>query len=299
MQGNLPTVEFFLAPNTSGKEDIEISKRLANAYHAAQRYEICHIVPEERPNDGVWEMSKHEFHGELLDALEKRSYIDIAEICTNALRHRVSHGLGSGAQTFTALTDLSRGGGRDAHSLLLVDRLAALAEAFGILPLENPEQGCYGENVKYDVFNLIEKIESFVGYSVGRPRVMGAYGMPLRDLEVVDFRVPDDVYCTHRLRQILKQFDGTPNDTRGKICRRVVEIGGGFGGMALFAARAGLKPYSIVDLPLINVLQGYFLIKCLGAEAVRLYGEEGLVDAINVMPWWYFYEGENLSLIHI
>lgn len=237
-------------------------------------------MPEERPNEGVWEMSKHEFHGELLNALASNNYSETALICANALRHRVSHGLGSGAQTFAALWDLSEGGGRDANQLLLTDRIVALAEAFGILPIENPEQGRYSENIYQNVFDLIEKIETIVGFCIGRPRVMGSYGIPLRQSEVIDFRVPDDVYCTWRIKKIL-ELSG-----KGKI----VEIGGGFGGMALFANRAGFMPYTIVDLPVINVLQGYYAIKCLGGDAVQLYGEVGAERQINILPWWCFYD---------
>jgi hypothetical protein len=47
-----------------------------------------------------------------------------------------------------------------------------------------------------------------------------------------------------------------------------IEIGGGFGGMALFGLRAGATRWPIVDLPIMNVVQGYFLIKCLGGNKI-------------------------------
>ena len=60
--------------------------------------------------------------------------------------------------------------------------------------------------------------------------------------------------------------------------------------MALFALRAGAARWPIVDLPIINVVQGYFLIKCLGGNAVRLFGEENRAAAAEVLPYWEFFE---------
>jgi hypothetical protein len=49
--------------------------------------------------------------------------------------------------------------------------------------------------------------------------------------------------------------------------------------MALFALRAGAARWPTVDLLIINVVQGYFLIKCLGGNAVRLFGGENRAAA--------------------
>lgn len=45
--------------------------------------------------------------------------------------------------------------------------------------------------------------------------------------------------------------------------------------MAYWLLRMSNLRYTIVDLPLINVLQGYFLSQALGPSKVSLHGEPG------------------------
>jgi hypothetical protein len=43
--------------------------------------------------------------------------------------------------------------------------------------------------------------------------------------------------------------------------------------VAYGARRFGIDDYTICDLPQVNAVQGFYLMKALGGEAVRLYGE--------------------------
>jgi len=54
---------------------------------------------------------------------------------------------------------------------------------------------------------------------------------------------------------------------------RICEIGAGTGRVAYWSMRFGAKSYTIIDLPQVNVLQGYYLLKGLGADRVALYDE--------------------------
>ena len=65
----------------------------------------------------------------------------------------------------------------------------------------------------------------------------------------------------------------------------IAEIGGGFGCMAALAARAGFRNYTILDLPWVNAIQGYILIRALGHEAVQLHGETTAAP-IKIAPFW-------------
>ncbi len=54
-----------------------------------------------------------------------------------------------------------------------------------------------------------------------------------------------------------------------------LEIGAGLGRTAYYAHQLGITDYTIVDLPLTNVAQAYFLAVTLGEDVVRLHGEPG------------------------
>ena len=53
----------------------------------------------------------------------------------------------------------------------------------------------------------------------------------------------------------------------------MLEIGAGLGRTAYYANLLGVKGYTILDIPLTNAAQGYFLGRVLGPDAVRLNGE--------------------------
>ncbi len=55
---------------------------------------------------------------------------------------------------------------------------------------------------------------------------------------------------------------------------RVLEIGAGLGRTAYYAWRAGIRHYTIVDVPLTAVAQADFLGRTLGPEALTLAGED-------------------------
>jgi hypothetical protein len=50
------------------------------------------------------------------------------------------------------------------------------------------------------------------------------------------------------------------------------------------AHRAGVRRYAIFDLPWVNALQGYFLIRTLPEGTVRLHGEDA--GDVRVLPYW-------------
>ncbi|MBL0059877.1 MAG: hypothetical protein IPP35_12470, partial [Elusimicrobia bacterium] len=66
----------------------------------------------------------------------------------------------------------------------------------------------------------------------------------------------------------------------------ICEYGGGLGLVAYYANALGCPNYTIFDLPLINLFAGNFLIHSLGADAVRLFGEESPTAKVHVLPFW-------------
>ena len=271
-----PTLpQLHLAPNVVEPEDISLCARLIETFHRAVSYESEQVPPERRPDGGMWETLRREEHAEACRLLAGRDASGLAAYLANGLRTPLCFGLGPGPGMFAAMS----GDRRRDITLLLLDHLAAAAEALGVLSPECPEQGPdYGQHIGIACDRLVELIEQQLRFSIRRPKVMGLFGVAAAD-GVIDMRVPDDAYCVHRLAAI-----------RGRASLEPIEIGGGFGGMALFAARAGLGRWPIVDLPVMNVVQGYFLTKCLDAGQVRLFGEDKPDAVVEVLPYWEFFD---------
>jgi hypothetical protein len=67
-------------------------------------------------------------------------------------------------------------------------------------------------------------------------------------------------------------------------CHSIMEIGAGLGRSAYYCWTAGVRSYRIIDLPLANVAQAYFLGRTLGPENIRLYGEPSKSEAVEILP---------------
>lgn len=272
-------VALHLQPCRDAAEDEAIAERLVGIFHAMRRYELSELPPEKRPNAGLWEMMKHEFHGPLYGLLDSRDIPGVAVHMSNALRRDTTWGLGPGEVVWKAMN--TPGESRESTILLMMDRLAALGEAVGALPMENPEQGRYGVSLALAVSDIVGTIQQKIG-EIHRPMVMGMFGLSVGENRVIDVRVPDDAYGAWRIQQLRRQYG----------LRTVCEIGAGFGGCAFQTVRSGLdEPYTIIDLPIVCLISGYFLMKIFGGDAVSMFGEPG-PRRINVLPYWEFYNPE-------
>ncbi len=148
-----------------------------------------------------------------------------------------------------------------------------MAEALAVLPLPSNQQTKLADYIAYlntDLEELFPRVEAALGFGldaplIGRPNVCILGGIPT---------TPDLVrhaYVVHRLREIgLK-----PDDA-------ILEIGGGFGVVALLAYRAGFRNYTIIDLPLVNAIQAYYLGTALGPDAIAGFREAR--GPINILP---------------
>ena len=269
------TETLYLKRSNLEAEDLNLSQRLMASYWKMRDYEEAHMAPESIPNSGIWEMTKHEFHGPFYKLMVEKDCAGLAAYMSNAMRETLTHGLGPGKLVFDAMN--APGEGQRANVLIIIDRLASLAEAVGALRHENPEQGPYGGNTTLSATDLVDRVERAIGAKIGRPGVMGNFGIAVNE-EIVDVRVPDDAYTMFRAKQIADTFG----------LNKIAEIGGGIGGNALQAFRMGFSSYKIFDIPVVAIVQGWFLSKTLGGDHVRLYGETHNGQFLDLLPYWEF-----------
>jgi hypothetical protein len=264
------------SPTPVDGEDILIAERLLKAFYAAKEFERTNSPADLVPREGIWEMMKYEFHPEFDRVLLAKDPTDLAVHLSNAFRLPTTHGLGPGRMVFEAAQNPNSA---DEFAATILDRIVIAAEALGVLPYENPEQGRYGDNVYENIGDVLDGLEAELGTPLGLPPIMGRFGLRVGH-RIVDVRTADSAYVAWRIRTLL----GKLNDCR------VCEIGAGLARTAQLCSRIGVQQYTIFDLPVINVLQGYFLIKTCGKERVQLFGEEGANPPIRVFPYWKLFE---------
>jgi len=193
---------------------------------------------------------------------------ELAEYLCNVSRQDASAGITQGAGEFSRI---SRDAGyRDFITLMAKDKLVSLAEALGALPIENPEQGRYRFNLHRDAADLVDRISERLGIVISPPDVDGGLLKLDTGRGLFGERDANAIYTAWLLTSLLA----------GKPRRRVCEIGGGSGRVAYWSHRLGLTSYTIVDLPQVNVVQGFYALKNLPADQVALYGEQPADDNV-------------------
>lgn len=160
-------------------------------------------------------------------------------------------------------------------SLNLVDKLIALGESLGCIPVQCPEQGMWGYE-KLNVNELVELIQARLPFDLTAPIAGGGvFGLETQ-YGILSERNLQAVYTAAKAHNLL---DGS----KKKI---VCEIGGGIGSLTYYLAKAGMAEISLYDLPTVSIIQGYYLAKSLGLESVWFYGEVPRPCQIRILPYW-------------
>jgi hypothetical protein len=165
------------------------------------------------------------------------------------------------------------------YALWLHDALVSLAEAVGASRMFYPETTpgyhyeLHGEPGNVD--RILDEIEGTLAAPIRFPNPYpGELGLLTSNRGVASFRAIQALYQACRLRQL----------SRGQYDVRVLEIGAGLGRTAYFAQALGMSDYTIVDIPLTNAAQGYFLGRTLGPANVVLFDEDSRKQATRVLP---------------
>jgi hypothetical protein len=254
----IPTGELrFREPSPVSTTDLVLCERLIAAYARAR--------VDGSDGGGMWD---HEIfrdrQRELVLALERGDATTVAELLGSMFRSDFILGMAPGSlgvdRQPRILARLSY--------LTTMSKLVSLAESQGAALVENPEQGAVGVGLADGVDELMQRLEASLGFSLDFPPVGAAYGV-LAAGRLITPDTPDQVYAAVRIRDVLHEHFSHRAEPL-----RVVEIGAGYGGMAYWLMkRFEPSQYVVLDLPITNVLQGYFLAQTLGHSQVSLYGE--------------------------
>lgn len=254
----------FQEPDPADALNCEATERVITAYRRALADEPTPPAP------CIWERLTREKRG-FLDSLARGDIPVVQRAFASLFRGPLVWGLGQVHESHPEL--LRQSGGCFLH-LKFTDALVNLAEAVGTARVTNSEQDGvqHLQPLNVNLEALWQDTVRRMGFEPSFPEVAGAYGFDLGGrLVTIDSLVHG--YTVWRLRQL-----GAARDSR------IVEIGGGYGCLAALAQQAGLTGYTILDLPWVNALQGYFLIRALPAGSVRLYGETS--GNVQILPYW-------------
>jgi len=257
----------FAEPAAFSEAQLRLCERIARAYRAAR----------EDPGDlsPIWKGKVSRYYGALQRALEAGDPQTINEQLRWLFRRPFLAGI-------STPIDYEDPAAPRYWALLTYDKLVALAEAVGAIRTECPEQGLTGRVFLEDVDGLPARIEATLEISLDHPCVGAPYGI-LVGGRLITRETGRHLHAAVCLREAI---DAHLRRSPAKEVH-IVEIGGGFAGVAMWYLRLPRRrkgSYTIVDLPLMNAFQAYFLGEVYGAEALALFGEEAARAPIRILP---------------
>jgi len=247
-----------VADKTPTQVDVEIAGRLLGAYRATA--DAAGPARSARGSD-VWMLITAQ-QSRFASILARGNPHELASYLCNVSRHDASIGITQGREEHKRIRrDRAY---RDYLALMAKDKLVSLAEAVGALPVENPEQGSYGASIHADLDELVVRISERLGFDIAPPDIDGGLFKLRTAHGLFGERDANAIFTAWLLRSIL----------RGAEPARICEIGAGSGRVAYWSRRLGSNSYTIVDLPHVNAVQGYYLLKSLPEDSIVLYGEQ-------------------------
>lgn len=257
------------APASGGLTDEEVGRRLIAAYLRA----TSDFPPVARHPD-MWSDITENFQQEMIGLLRAQDAAGLTAYLRELPRRAGGHGFLQGEMAFQAVVGSPEV--QADRALWLMDQLVGMAEAVGVLSLRCPEQVDYESPPALATADALARaVEDETGLPLAMPPVFDGLFALETSVGPVHLRTLMPAYAVWRLSSLI------PHLAHKKLAdAHVAEIGAGAGFSAWLAGRAGIGRYSLYDLPEVNVVQGYFLMKAMPAGSVELYGE-----AAASRPW--------------
>jgi len=254
------------------KKDVIIAERIMTAFHKAFAEEQSNA--RERKYVDAWDDNRNEYQDELIKILHSHNPESLVDYLSSMHRRKSTYGVSGNITEYRRLQRNSYLRKKEVAGIK--DVLVSFAEALGVLPYETVVPHVAKKNIYENSDFLVGEIENKLGIKIAPPEVEGGlFKLGLKSGSF-DHRDMWSLYLAWRIKNFVS--------TEGSIG----EIGGGLGKAALYSSRFGLRDYSIFDLPIMNVMTAWHLIKALPNEKVVLYGEPQEEKALRILPYWIF-----------
>lgn len=273
---HLPPVGLVKPVAVESPEEEALIARIVAAYQAQKRqhpggWEGISNRNKSWRDDG-WNHSQ----AGLLDRLEAGDTAAVGAMLRTMFRQPLMTGIAMGADEYSAVF-LGAGDPR-VYSAQWLDAFVGLAEEVGAVGVPNPEVNpeAFTAALDCDVDSLLSRINDCVGLPLEFPSIGEAFGCRVGNLVL-----PRITLFHYATAAILRDLWGQ------QAPGAVLEIGGGFGGLAALIAARACRRYVGIDLPAACAIQAYFLCRARPDLSIRLFGETSSTEPdIELLPSW-------------
>jgi hypothetical protein len=266
----LPDIFSFRVDNADENQEL-IASRLIDYYFYMKSECERKNIPEIKGGWAEWSIKSCFMN--FSEVLESRSVPNVSKTLLQVCTTPLVSGFNS-YHRFPAIAQDVRA--RMFESYLTIDRILSLAESIGAAYPQCPYQGRWGHH-DLDAIDLVNRIKIRIPFDISPPKAGGgAFGMQTSD-GIISSQDVLAIYLANRANSILSDY------AQKTIC----EIGGGSGTLACYLARTCAESIMIADLPIVSVIQGYYVMKSVGLKSVNLSGELATPEhKIRLIPYW-------------
>lgn len=152
--------------------------------------------------------------------------------------------------------------GQEIAAQRVYDNLLQFAMATGAVRLEYPEAPTIAPFDHLE--DILNRLDVVMGFRIDFPNPYPfEYGLQT-SRGVASYRAIQALFQAYQTKKLVYGVENA----------RVLEIGPGLGRAAYYSYKAGIKSYTLIDLPFSNVSQAFFLGTTIGEDSVQLKGEQ-------------------------
>jgi hypothetical protein len=226
-----------------------------------QRAVAAYKSSSETPyGDGsMWTHYFKEHHLSTHETLMRGDLAEAAAIWENPGRAYPFWGFDDIHENYTAQREHNKNG-RKIAAYRAYDNLLQLAAAVGVARTELPEAPLPPFE---DIEAILERLDAAIGFRIDFPNPYPLEFGLKTSRGVASYRAIQALYQAYRTKILVSDCGDA----------RILEIGAGLGRSAYYCYRAGIRDYTIIDLPFTGVSQAIHLGVVLGENEIRLQGE--------------------------
>ena len=229
---------------------------------------------------GQWEEISNTHQIPIVNYLNENDYESIKKMLSNPLSNDLMYGFDNLANSLRSKFRIETVTEND----LAADHFFALAEYLGIVKYRSPESLISPIRESVEISPIIEEIiQKVFKKNILFPNIYPGEKGIITKFGIATLRVPSAIYQAIQTK---------------KYGEKVCEIGAGLGRTAYFANLLGVKKYTIVDIPIPSLVQGYFLINSLPDVKFSFTGSDSINKGIELrVPSDFFNSNEKYDLV--
>jgi hypothetical protein len=227
-----------------------------------------------------WKDISNEYQSEVVECLQNEDFATVKSMLSDPISNNLMYGFDNLSKQLQSRFRLES----RTESAMTADHFLALSEFLGVIKYQSTEGLNSPKKFFIDMNPLIDSVFAEVfeedislpNFYPGETGISTAFG-------VASLRVPAAIY---QAIQVVK------------LGKNICEIGPGLGRTAYFSNLLGARKYTLVDIPISSLCQGYFLLNSLPDVEFSMCSEDDIDKGIQLrLPDQFFKSSEEYDVI--